>query len=288
MSTNKLIGLTSLLENAQKGHYAVGSFSCINAETVQAIAETASSLRSPVIMMAAPIEMELIGPRLLVKIAESVASQFFDVPICLHVDHADDPDVLKECIEAGFSSIMIDASKHDYEENVRLTKLVVEMAHPKGITVEGELGAVGRVDDATFEGGGKASLTDVDQAADFVKRTGIDALAVAIGNAHGIYRQQPELDLELLQAIRGAVDVPIVLHGGSGTPDEQLRRAIEIGITKVNVGSELCRAYLNATVQAVEKSSGKVWYSDIFKDAKAAYAEVAAMWMRKLGSAGKA
>ena len=288
MSTNKLIGLTSLLENAQKGHYAVGSFSCINAETVQTIAETASGLRSPVIMMAAPIEMELIGPRLLVKIAEEVASQFFDVPVCLHVDHADDPEVLRECIEAGFPSIMIDASKHNYEENVRLTKLVVEMAHLKGITVEGELGAVGRVDDATFEGGGKTSLTDVDQAADFVKRTGIDALAVAIGNAHGIYRQQPELDLELLQAIRDAVDVPIVLHGGSGTPDEQLRRAIEIGITKVNVGSELCRAYLNATVQAVEKSSGKVWYSDIFKDAKAAYAEVAAMWMRKLGSAGKA
>jgi ketose-bisphosphate aldolase len=287
MNNNKLTGLSPLLSNALNGQYAVGSFSCINAETALSIAETASKLRSPVIMMAAPIEIELLGPRLLVSIVETIAAEA-DVPVCLHVDHADDPELIREFIEAGFPSVMIDASKHDFEENVRLTKMVVDMAHPTGVTVEGELGAVGKVDDWVVEGAEAASLTDVDQAAEFVERTGVDALAVAIGNAHGIYTQRPELHLDLLQAIQDAVNVPLVLHGGSGTPDEQLHRAIGIGITKVNVGSDLCRAYLSTTSSVFRETEGKKWYSLVFKDARAAFEEVVAQWMHRLGSAGKA
>jgi tagatose 1,6-diphosphate aldolase GatY/KbaY len=182
---------------------------------------------------------------------------------------------------------MIDASGKDFEENIRLTKAVVDLAHPLGITVEGELGAVGRVDDSTVEGAHAASLTDPNQAAEFVERTGVDALAVGIGNAHGIYTQQPELDFERLQAVRDITGVPIVLHGGSGTPADQLQRAIDIGITKVNVASELGRAYLQAIQKDMLESDNKVWYAHAIVDAKAAIREVTGRWMKKLGSTGR-
>jgi len=276
-----------MLEEAQRGRYAVGAFNYCNAETAQAIVETGCRLRSPVLLLTGPWEVPLLGAKALVEIAESVAAGA-DVPVCLHLDHADNLELVAECIEAGFPSVMMDASAHDFEENVRLTKAVVDMARPKGVTVEGELGAVGRVDDWAVEGAHGASLTDPVQAAEFVARTGIDALAAAIGNAHGIYPQRPVLDFERLEAIREATGVPLVLHGGSGTEPDQLHRAIDIGISKVNVASELGRAFLSAIEQAMAKSNGKVWYAHALVEAKAAVAAVAVRWMRELGCAGKA
>lgn len=275
-----------MLGPAQRGHYAVGAFNYCNFETAQAVVEAGMALRSPVMYITAPWETSLLGPEAVVEVARYVAARA-DVPVCLHLDHATDVESVKECIEAGFPSVMIDASAHDFEENVRMTRAVVDMARPAGITVEAELGAVGRVDDATVEGSDGNSLTDPDMAAEFVRLTGVDALAVAIGNAHGIYTQQPELDLARLDRIRAAVSVPLVLHGGSGTPSDQLRRAIEIGISKVNVASELSRAYLNAIQQAVAQSDGKIWYVSALIDAKKAVTEVVERWMAKLGSAGK-
>ena len=282
----KLIGLNPMLETAQKNHYAVGAFNYCNAETAQAVAETGAELRSPVMFIIGPWEIPLLGSKMVVDIAKWVAAEA-DVPVCLHLDHATEIDLVKECIQAGFPSVMMDASQYDFEENVRLTKMIVDMAHAKGVTVEGELGAVGRVDDETLEGDAGATLTQPDKAAEFVKRTGIDALASAIGNAHGIYTQRPVLDFERLEAIRAATGVPLVLHGGSGTPSDQLQKAIGIGISKVNVASELGRAFLNAIEQFDEAKGGKAWWAHALMDAKSAVKQTTAKWMRELGSAGR-
>ncbi|UCH35206.1 MAG: class II fructose-bisphosphate aldolase [Armatimonadota bacterium] len=282
-----LVSLASLLAHAREHRYAVGAFDFCNAETAQAIVAQGAALRAPALLMIGPWEMPLLGAEMVADIISWLASRT-DVPVCLHLDHSSEIEPIRECIEAGFPSVMIDASHYEFEENVRRTREVVALAHAAGVFVEGELGAVGSVGDATVEGDRAASLTDPDEAAEFVKRTGVDALAVAIGNAHGIYRQHPALDFDRLRAIRHATDVPLVLHGGSGTPPEQLRQAIEIGVTKVNVASELSRAYLDAIQELQAAKAGKAWYAHALVEAKAAFGEVVARWMRELGSAGQA
>ena len=284
-STNRLMGITSLLDDARSNHYAVGAFNYTNAETACAIIGTAALLRSPVILIPGPWEIPLIGAEMIVEIAQSVAARV-DVPVCMHLDHAKDLSLVRECIDAGFPSVMIDASEHDFEENIRLTRAVVEMAHPLGVTVEGELGAVGRVGQSP-EGTDMPALTDPDEAAEFVERTGVDALAVAIGNSHGIYPQRPELDFELLEAIGAATSVPLVLHGGSGTHPDQLQRAIDLGITKVNVASDISKAYLDAIRSAVDHNAG-VWYASALLDARSATERVVERWMRQLDSVSRA
>jgi fructose/tagatose bisphosphate aldolase len=153
-----LVNLKPILENAAIGHYAVGAFNFCNAETVQAVVEEGSALRSPIILITSPPEYRLLGPRMTVDIAKYVAAEV-GVPVCLHLDHATEVSDVEEAIEAGFPSVMIDASARDFEENIRLTRSVVEMARPRGITVEAELGAVGRVDDVTAEGSDGPTLT---------------------------------------------------------------------------------------------------------------------------------
>jgi tagatose 1,6-diphosphate aldolase GatY/KbaY len=281
----KLLPLTPLLEAARANHYAVGAFNFCNAETAQAIVEQAAALRSPALLMIGPWETPLLGAEFVVDIARWLAARA-DVPVCLHLDHACEIEPIRQSIAAGFPSVMIDASRLDLEGNVQRTRAVVEMARAHGVSVEGELGAVGSVGDVAAEGEGRACLTDPAQAAEFVRRTGVDALAVAIGNAHGIYTQRPELDFQRLQAIREATSVPLVLHGGSGTPAPQLRRAVAIGVSKVNVASELSRAWLGA-IEA-RTAAGGAWYSQAMADAKAAVAETVARWIRELGSAAQA
>lgn len=282
----ELLNLKPVLDLAQQGRYAVGAFNFVNAETARAVIEEASRQRAPLILITAPWESDLVGTELLVDIVRWLTARA-DVPVCLHLDHATDVESVRRCIEAGFPSVMIDASQLPFDENVRQTRLVVEMARERGITVEGELGAVGKVDDAAVEGGEHAALTDPDVAAEYVALTGVDALAVAIGNAHGMYTQRPVLDFARLEAIAKAVDVPLVLHGGSGTEPDQLRRAIEIGIRKVNVASELCRAFLRTVHDRVAESQNKIWYATALSDARDAVSEVTGRWMHMLGCAGK-
>lgn len=278
-----LVSLTPILEDARKQSYAVGAFNFCNAETVQAIVEEGWALRSPIILIISPLEFQLLGAKLTVEVAKS-AMKDVDVPICIHLDHAARIQDVEVAIEAGFPSVMFDGSGLDFEENVRQTKVVVEMAHRRGVSVEAELGAVGRADDTVVEGAKDSTMTDPSRAAEFVERTGVDALAVSIGNAHGIYPQCPELDFARLQMIRNAVDIELVLHGGSGTPPDQLKHAIEIGITKVNVASELGQAYMNAIRQGMDD---KLWYASTLINAKAAIRPVVGRWMHQLGCAGK-
>ena len=282
----QLVDLATLLKSAQQGHYAVGAFTFTNAETIQAIVEEAGTQRSPALLMIGPWEMPLMGTQLTADIVR-LAAQEASVPVCLHLDHATELQQVQDCLAAGFSSVMMDASAHEFETNVAMTRQVVDLAHPRGVSVEGELGAVGRGDGWAIEGVGESTLTDPARAAEYVERTGVDALAVSIGNGHGIYTQRPQLDFERLAAIRDAVDVPLVLHGGSGTPLEQLQESISLGICKVNVASELSRAFLNAIVDTVAGTDGKVWWTTALTYGKTAMQEVVARWMGELGCAGR-
>lgn len=277
------VDITQMLRDAEANHYAVGAFNYCNAETAKAIIDEGCRKKSPIMMICGPWELDLVGPRMLVQMAQ-ILSEEVNAPVCLHLDHATDMDTVKRCIDAGFPSVMIDGSHTDtYEENVSITRAVVEIAKPLGITVEGELGAVGRVDDCSPEACDKSMLTDPDQAAEFVALTGIDALAVAIGNGHGMYPQAPELDFDRLKAIRCATKVPIVLHGGSGTPAAQLHQAIDLGISKVNVATELAHAYL----AAIDNRAEGLWYAWALIQARDAVSAVVGRWMDELGSSGR-
>jgi tagatose 1,6-diphosphate aldolase GatY/KbaY len=282
----KFIPLSDLLTQASREGYAVPSFCVWNAETIETVLRTASELRAVVILMNGPGEFPLLGPHEVGAVANAVAERFA-VPAALHLDHGNSLLQVEECQAAGYTSVMLDYSTRPFAENVEALSRVVEMAHPLGVTVEGELGVVGRVDQISAEGGDESALTDPAMAAAFVQQTGIDALAVAIGNAHGHYPRLPRLDFERLAALHEAVRIPLVLHGGTGTPVADLRHAISLGIAKVNVASELVTAIRQSLME--QWGSGEnLWVPAAQRVAMQAMAKVVAKWIHMTGSAGRA
>ena len=208
------------------------------------------------------------------------------VSVALHLDHGASFEMVVKCLQAGYTGVMFDGSRLPYEDNVAITKRVTEVAHFCGVSVEAELGQVGV---AARGDGAKADLmTDPDQAADFVAQTQVDALAVAIGNAHGFYTDTPKLDFERLAAINEAVSIPLVLHGGTGIPDDDLRRAIELGIRKVNIGTEVMTAFGTTLREALKNTEGPIVGLAELAQAKRAMQEKIQARMRVLGSSGKA
>ncbi len=280
------VAMHHLLRPAYEAGYAVPSFCAWNAEVAETILQVASDLRAPVILMSGPGEFPLNPPDTLGAVCRAVASKY-NVPAALHLDHGDSPSTVQDCLSAGYTSVMLDYSSRAFSENVAGMKQVVSMAHSLGVTVEGEIGSVGKVDDATVEGGERSTLTDPAEAARFVDLTGVDALAVSIGNAHGIYTKLPVFDFERLEKIRHAVGVPLVLHGGSGTQPEYIRRAVALGMAKINVASELCKAFRDT--YAEQHSGGKTgWLPTVLGAAKPAMAKVIERWINLSGAAGKA
>lgn len=236
-----LVNLKEVLDKARKGHYALGLFNAVNLEMTNAIMNVAERLHAPVIMGTAEI---LLSAADLAECAAMVRARAekSPVPVVLHYDHGLTYDKCIEAIQLGFTSVMYDCSTLPYEENVEQVSKMVKFAHEKGVSVEGELGHVG-----DNEGLGKLSkpsdyYTDPAQAADYVRRTGVDALAVAVGNAHGDYKFPPKLDFDRISQISSAVDVPLVLHGGSGLSDEDFREAIRRGVAKVNIFTDISKA----------------------------------------------
>ncbi len=234
-----------ILLKAQKEGYAVPAFNCHNLETIQVMVETASKLKSPIIIAGTPGTFDYAGRDYIQAIVETAAEKY-NIPIVLHLDHHTDIDSIKKSLELGTKSIMIDASHYPYEENIKIVKEVTELAHTYGATVEAELGILGGQEDDLIVDEKDSKYTNPKQAVDFVKRTGIDSLAVAIGTAHGLYKEEPKLDFDRLKEIRAVVDIPLVLHGASGVPEEQVRKAISLGITKVNIATELKIPFSNA------------------------------------------
>ncbi|MGG7324617.1 tagatose bisphosphate family class II aldolase [Clostridium baratii] len=235
---NKILSTREMLKKAQEGGYAVPAFNIHNLETLQVVIETAAELRSPVILAGTPSTIKYAGGEYIVAMAE-VAAKEYDIPIAIHLDHFEDIDAIKHYVDIGFKSTMIDASHENYENNIRIVKEVVDYAHKFDATVEAELGRLGGQEDDLVVDEKDTMYTNPEQARDFVEKTGIDSLAVAIGTAHGLYKGKAKLDFDRLKEIREKVDIPLVLHGASDVPDELVKKAIELGICKVNVATDL-------------------------------------------------
>ena len=279
-----LVNLNEVLKPAQKEHYGVGLFNAVNMEMTNAIMEAAEALRAPVIMGTAEI---LLGAADLAEVAAMVKARAerSDVPVVLHYDHGLTFEKCLEAIQLGFTSIMYDCSTASYEDNVRDVAEMVKIAHACGVTVEGELGHVG-----DNEGEGKLTrpsdyYTDPAMAADFVERTKVDALAIAVGNAHGDYKFPPKLDFGRISEIAAAVDVPLVLHGGSGLSDEDFREAIRRGIAKVNIFTDISKAQVRGMQKGIAAGVNNAF--DLTPYEVEAIREVAEEKMRLFGCTGR-
>ena len=232
---------------ARKGGYAVPAFNAENLEMVQAIVAAAEKMKSPVMIQTTPSTVKYLTLRQAVAMVKAEA-EAASVPVALHLDHCESYEDVMAAVDAGYTSVMIDGSKLPYEENIAVTKKVVEDARAKGVTVEAELGTVGGKEDGHSA---EIAYTDPAEALDFFTRTGVDIFAVAIGTAHGFYKGEPKLNFELLEKLAATIEAPLVLHGGSGVPDEMIKRTISLGINKVNYATELRAAMTKAVREAL-------------------------------------
>ncbi len=269
-----LVTTKEMFEKSMKEGFAIGAFNVNNMEIIQAIVDAASEANSPVILQASASAIKYAGINYLMKMVEAATEVHPNVPIAIHLDHGPDFDTCKMCIDAGFTSVMIDGSKYDFEENVRVTKEVVDYAHSKGVVVEAELGKLAGIEDEVNVDSKDAMYTDPEQAEEFVRRTGCDSLAIAIGTSHGAYKFKGEAKLrfDILKEIKKRIpNTPIVLHGASsvipelvemcntyggnipgakGVPDEILLEAGRLGVSKINVDTDL-RLAMTAAIRKV-------------------------------------
>lgn len=284
---SKLVNTYEMFQKAQEGKYAIPAFNIHNLETLQVVVETAAELKSPVILAGTPSTIGYCGAEFFVAMAETAAS-LYNIPIAIHLDHFENLKDIQRCVEAGFTSCMIDASHDPFEENVRIVKEVVAYAHSKGVTVEAELGRLGGQEDDLIVDEKDAKFTNPAQAREFVERTGINSLAVAIGTAHGLYKGEPKLDFERLAEIQNQVDAPLVLHGASDVPVEAVQKAIDLGVCKVNVATDLKIPFANAVKAHFKENPEANDPRKYLAPAKGAMAKVVAEKIRMCRSEGKA
>ncbi len=281
-----LVTSKELMLDAQKHHYAIGAFNVENMEMVQAVVAAAEAQKSPVIIQTTSSTLKYATAELYyANVAAAAAAA--SVPVVIHLDHGSSFDIAMRCFRAGYTSIMIDGSHDPFEENIALTRAVVQACHGGNVPVEAELGKVGGKEDE-LDGGESNGYTVPSEAAEFVERTGVDTLAVAIGTAHGVYKGIPKLDLNRLSELREAVSVPLVLHGTSGVPDETVRACIQRGICKVNYATDLRIAFTQGVREYLAQDP-KVFdpkkYGAVARDKVRAYVEAR---MQVCGSSGKA
>ena len=304
-----LVTNKDLMVPARKKGYAVGAFNVQNLESTLAIAEAATEEKSPVILAITPSVIKYAGLTYISNLVKT-AAQLSPVPISMHLDHGEDFGTVAKCVEAGFTSVMIDGSFLKFEENIALTKKVVNIAHPKGVSVEAELGKLAGVEERSVEEK-DAILTDPNTAAEFVAKTGVDTLAVAIGTSHGAYKFKSEakLDLERLKTISEQVSIPLVLHGASsvpqwlvekatkyganlggakGNPEDQYTKAIPLGIAKINIDTDLRLAFIASVREVIANSPKEFDPRKILGPAKETMKQVAKSKMQLFGSSGKA
>ena len=242
-----LVPMKEILQKAHRHGYAVGAFNVVNPEFPEAIIETAAAKESPVILNIAEVHFPFVNLETICPAISALASRT-SIPVALNLDHGVSFEAIVRALRNGFSSVMFDGSKSGFEENIAGTAEVVRMCHAVGVSVEAELGAVGGDEGGGLESQADAAFfTDPAQAGAFVQQTGIDALAVAIGNAHGKYKSKPKLDFARLAAINDAVGIPLVLHGGSGISPADFKKAISLGIAKINIYTDMSQAALKTT-----------------------------------------
>lgn len=250
-----LVCTKELLADAQKNHYAVGAFNVENMEMMQAVIAAAEAEKAPVILQTTPSTLKYADTSLYSAMAKALAEKAI-VPVAIHLDHGSSIELCEQAARDGYTSLMIDGSKLPLEENIELTKKVVDMAKAFSAcpSVEAELGKLGGKEDDVEVKDGEDSFTDPAEAVEFAERTGVDSLAVAIGTAHGFYKGTPKIEFERLSQIRDVVSVPLVLHGSSGIPDEDVIKAISLGICKVNFATELRVAYSDAVKACISQN----------------------------------
>ncbi len=279
-----LVNMSNMLIAATKERYAVGAFNVVDLSFLEAILTTAERLRSPVILNIAEVHFRYVDIEAVAPVVIR-AAQNANIPVAFNLDHGVSFEAIIKAIRAGFSSVMFDGSKLPFEQNIKNTAEVVRIAHSVGVSVEAELGHV-----TGGEGSREGSMADPslftrpDEAVEFVKQTGVDALAISFGSAHGIYKGMPKLDFELLQQIRSKVEIPLVLHGGSGIPEEDFRTAIKLGISKINIYTEMTLSAVQSIRKVFATDPGVISYPDIVLEVKKAVQTVVEDKMTVFGS----
>ena len=287
-----LVSMREMLEDARKNHYASPAFDVSNYDMMRAVLEACEEERSPALLMALGVDLVGNGMPLLSSMVKA-CSDHFTVPVCFHLDHATDFELIKSAINAGFSSVMYDGSVLDFENNAKNTAEVTKYAHARGISVEAELGHVGNASVGSISETGTdtdpgESLTVPEEVKKFVEITDVDALAIAIGTSHGVYQKTPELRIDRLNEITAVCDRPLVLHGGSGTPDDQMQNAIYNGITKINIYSDVVTVLnkgLKDKLNSIENPA--TWPFIVYEDARNMMKAVVKDKLHKFGSAGR-
>ena len=309
-----LVTTTEMFKKAYNGGYAIGAFNVNNMEIIQGITEAASELKSPLILQVSKGAREYANHTYLVKLVEAAVSLYPDMPIALHLDHGDSFELCKSCIDGGFTSVMIDMSSKSFDENLEVTKKVVEYAHSKGVVVEAELGTLAGIEDDVKVEEGKQSYTDPSTVEEFVDKTHCDSLAIAIGTSHGAYKfkpgTNPKLRFDILEEVsRRIPGFPIVLHGASsvpqefveminkyggnmpgaiGVPEDQLRHAAELSVCKINIDSDIRLAMTGNIRKYFAEHPDHFDPRQYLKPARAAVKEMVAHKIKNvLGSAGK-
>lgn len=277
------VSLKEVIDLAEKGNFAIPAFNVYNTETVMGVVKAAEEAKAPIIIQVYPrLLNEEVGYYLCPAII--AAARKASVPVCFHLDHGPSELEVQKALRWGATGIMYDGSVHSFEENVENTKHIVEICESIGVTVEGELGHVGSVNDDAME-----EFTDPREAAEFVKRTGVTCLAVLIGNAHGHYKKTPKLDIERVKAIREATGgIPLVLHGGSGIPDEQVKAAINAGIRKMNIGTDVCCAFAEGTKETLDDPNRSLAIDLFMKHPIESVKKLALEKIKLVGAEGKA
>lgn len=281
------VTLREVLAGAEQGGYAVGAFNANNLEIVQAIVEAAVEERAPVILQASQGAIKYAGIAYITALVRTAAENS-PIPVVLHLDHGTGFEQTMLCIRQGFTSVMFDGSSLPLAENIAATGKVVEAAHAMGVSVEGELGKIGGVEDEIAVEERDALYTNPAQAARFVGESGVDALAVSIGTAHGPYKGEPKLDFDRLALIDRATAAPLVLHGASGVPDECVRLAISLGVRKINIDTDLRQAFTRGVHQVVLGKPAEYDPRKILGPAKAEMKKVVKAKLHLFGCAGKA
>ncbi|NOQ38389.1 class II fructose-1,6-bisphosphate aldolase [archaeon] len=282
-----LVTVKKMLSKANKENYAVGAFNFTNMETLQAIIAAASELKSPVIVQTSEGTIKYMSLGYISAMVQSAAKKE-KIPIALHLDHGGSVDMAKDCIKAGYTSVMIDGSAFKLEENIALTKKVVDFAKKSKVTVEAELGKLGVISDLIMSTADASMfLTNPKEAKKFVKETKVDALAIAIGTAHGPFKNKPKLAFDRIEEIKDLLNMPLVMHGASGVPDCDIKKAIDCGINKININTEIRQVFSEAIKDVFARKPNTYKIRAYLEPARDASEELVKRKIELFGSAGK-
>ncbi|MBW2238085.1 MAG: class II fructose-bisphosphate aldolase [Deltaproteobacteria bacterium] len=289
-----IVNAKDMLMQATEEKYAVGAFNCTNLIQLEAVVEAATEKNAPLIIQASVTPSKFLGPKVLGAIYRTLAESA-PIPICLHLDHCNDVEFCKTCADAGYTNIMIDASKQEFSENIRQTKEVCDYCHGiGGVSVEGELGTVSGIEDQVKVAEDEAALCDPEQAMEFVDKTGVDVFAPAIGTAHGVYKtKNPKLDFDRLKKIAEMINgsqarVPLVIHGGTGLQPDVVTRLVSLGGSKFNVSTDLKHCLIDTTYDYISSHKDEYNPGKIDASVKEAIKGRIKYWIDLLGSEGKA